>query len=121
MFFSILAKNSITIFICMVRKLKGHIMKIQLITQNIKPMALSTQTNSNPILKNTPADSFEKQNVAFKGAPTKVAQQVAETTPTFEQKVLASIATKGEEGLDELCKDSDTAKAILTFKGIFKG
>lgn len=80
-------------------------MKIQLIKQNIKPMALNTETNSNPILKNTPADSFGRQDVAFKGSNVPAA---------FKEKVLASIAKKGEKGLDELCKDSNTTKATLT-------
>lgn len=80
-------------------------MKIQLITQNIKPVTLNTQTNSNPILKSTSADSFERQNVAFKGSNVPAA---------FKEKVLASIATKGEEGMDALCTDMPTFRQTLT-------
>jgi hypothetical protein len=84
-------------------------MKIQLITQNIKPIALKSETNSNPILKNNPADSFERQsNVAFKGSVANVATSIADEV--FKSKVLASIATKGEEGLEELCTDLNTLK-----------
>lgn len=81
-------------------------MKIQLITQNIKPMGLKTETNSNPILKSTHADSFERQNVAFKGSNVPKA---------FKEQVLASIATKGEKGLDALCPDMQTFRQTLTF------
>lgn len=87
-------------------------MKIQLITQNIKPITLKKETNSNPILKNSPADSFEKQNVAFKGVIADVATAVVDEA--FKSKVLAAITKKGEEGLDELCTDSDTTKATVT-------
>lgn len=88
-------------------------MKIQLITQNIKHTVLNTQTNSNPILKNIPADSFEKQsNVAFKGAAAEVATSVVDEA--FKSKVLASIATKGEKGVGELFTDLTTARNTLT-------
>lgn len=105
MFFFKLAKNSITVFICMIRKIKEVIMKIQLITQNIKPMGLKTQTNSNPILKTNQADSFERQKVAFKGS---------NVPRVFKEKVLASIATKGKEGLGELFTDLPTTRQTLT-------
>lgn len=88
-------------------------MKIQLITQSIKPIRLNTETNSNPILKNTFSDSFERQsNVTFKGSAADVAGAVADEA--FKSKVLASIAKKGEEGLDALCTDLPTLRQTLT-------
>lgn len=95
-------------------------MKIQLITQNIQPV-IKTETNSNPILKNSPADSFERQSkVAFKGEGWMLT--VLEPRPAvktfvdeaFKSKVLASIAKKGEEGLEEICTNMPTFRNTLT-------
>lgn len=86
-------------------------MKIQLITQNIKPIALKTKTNSNPILKNNQTDSFERQNVAFKGA-AEVAEIAAKEA--LKSKVLISITKQGKEGVEEFCKDLPTYKTTFT-------
>lgn len=86
-------------------------MKIQLITQNIKPVGLNTQTNSNPILKNTTADSFERQsNVAFKGAAADAAEALKDVMKSY---IFA--ATNGDKvKLGFLCKDLPTFKTTLT-------
>lgn len=87
-------------------------MKIQLITQNIKPVGLNTETNSNPILKNASADSFEKQsNVAFKGATAAdAAEAVKDVTKSY---IFAAV--NGDKGkLGFLCKDLPTFKTTLT-------
>lgn len=81
-------------------------MKIQLITQNMKPIALKTKTNSNPILRNNQADSFErKSNVAFKGS---------NVPNPFKEAILASIAKRGEEGMDILFVNTPATKFTLT-------
>lgn len=80
-------------------------MKVQLITQNIRPMGLQAESSNKYVSKVNQADSFERQNVAFKGSNVPAA---------FKEKVLASIAKRGEEGMDELFTDLPTARQTLT-------
>lgn len=99
-------------------------MKIQLFTQNIRPIGVQADSGNKYVSKASQTDSFERQNVAFKGAPTKVAEkivkklsspaaQVVDEAAIFKEKVLAAIAKRGEEGLDELCKDLPTFRQTL--------